>query len=116
MKTVIESECDKKLEQNLRSYLRTTGRLVPETPEEVEHLLILMPELTQPKGTTEDAMDVLTKGFIHFTLNESVSIVTLDTRKNFQNMAARNAGKLTDDILLLMESDRINASDHPEEE
>jgi hypothetical protein len=73
MKTVIKSESDNNMEQKLRSYLRSTGRLVPETPAEVEQLLKIMPELTQPQGTFEEAMNILKNGILDFQIPESAS-------------------------------------------
>ena len=116
MKTVIESDCDKKLEQKLRSYLRTTGRLVPETPEEVEHLLLLMPELTQPQGTYEEAMNILNNGFIDYQLEAPGPLTNEITNLEYGKAAARNAGKLTDDIRSMMDNDREQTLNTPNED
>lgn len=116
MKTVIESENDKKMEHKLGSYLRTTGRLVPETPAEVKLLLIKMPELNQEQGSYEEAMIILKNGFMDFELNDIIFLTNETTNNEYGKAAARNAGKLTDDIRRLMENDRQQSLNTPDED
>lgn len=116
MKTVIESECDKKLQQKLRSYLRTTGRLVPKTLAEVKLLLLNMPELTQEEGSHEEAMIVLKNGFMDFQLNDIIFLANETTNNEYGKAAARNAGSLTDDIRRMMDNDREQTLNTPNED
>lgn len=115
MKTVTQSELDKKVEQNLRSYLRKTGRLVPETPAEVEYLLQIMPELSQPQGTYEEAMNILKNGILDFQIPEPAS-QSNELAMQYHAAAARNAGKLTDEIRRLMDNDREQAFNAPDKD
>ncbi|MDY0104571.1 MAG: hypothetical protein RBS07_16685 [Lentimicrobium sp.] len=115
MKTVIKSESDNNMEQKLRSYLRRTGRLVPETPAEVENLLQLMPELSQPQGTFEEAMEVIKNGFLHFRFPEQEPLAS-ELTIQYHAAAARNAGKLSDEVRQLMDSDREQTMNAPDED
>ncbi len=103
------------MEQKLKSYLRKTGRLLPESIKDVEHLLKHMPELTQLQGTPEEAMKILETGYTYYRYSPQQHIVSEDTTE-FVKAAARNAGKLTDEIRRLMDSDREKAANNPEQE
>jgi hypothetical protein len=105
MKSIVEPNDDLQFERILKRYLRSTGRLVPETPGEVEHLLKLKPELCQPEGSFEDAMAILNRGYSGFKLTPGENKGQENTG-DFTKAAARNAGKITDEIRRLMDSDR----------
>jgi len=104
---------DKQLEQRLLGYLRSTGRMAPETPEEVEALLRLMPELEERAGTQEEALAVLRKGYTTYEFRSPKPDVS-EADPEFRRAAARNAGSITDEIQRQMDRDRNNAQNNPD--
>lgn len=115
MKTFVEPTDDLQFERILKRYLRSIGRLVPETPGEVEHLLKLKPELCQPEGSFEDAMAILSKGYSGFKLSPGKNKAHEKT-DDFSKAAARNAGNITDEIRRLMDSDREKSQNNNDNE
>ena len=104
---------DKQFEQRLLRYLRSTGRMAPETPEEVEALLRLMPELEERAGTEEEALAVLRKGNTRYEFRSPQPDVS-EADPEFRRAAARNSGSITDEVQRQMDKDRNNAMNNPD--
>ena len=94
---------DEIFEKKLEFFLRSTGRLFPITPAQVEAFEKRNP--TYPTSTfNADPMAILQKGYINYTLPK-VTTYTFPDNEWFR-MAARNGREIPADILRKMKEDR----------
>lgn len=95
---------DEIFEKKLEFFLRSTGRLFPITPAQVEAFEKRNP--TYPTTTTHaDPLAILERGYRNYTLTAAVSPDTLKENDGFR-MAARNGKELSPEILRKMHEDR----------
>lgn len=95
---------DEIFEKKLEFFLRSTGRLFPITPAQVEAFEKRNP--TYPTTTTQaDPMAILERGYRNYTLPTTVSPDTLTDNEGFR-MAARNGKDISPEILRKMREDR----------
>jgi len=100
----ITTMSDEIFEKKLEFFLRSTGRLFPITPAQVEAFEKRNP--TYPTTTAQaDPMAILKRGYIHYTLPTTVSPDTLSENEGFR-MAARNGKGISPETLRKMREDR----------
>jgi len=95
---------DEIFEKKLEFFLRSTGRLFPITPAQVEAF-----EKRNPTFPTTsllaDPMAILERGYRNYTLPTTVSPDTLTENEGFR-MAARNGKEISPETLRKMREDR----------
>jgi hypothetical protein len=95
---------DEIFEKKLEFFLRSTGKLFPITPAQVEAFEKRNP--TYPAKTSKaDPMAILERGYRDYTIPITVSPDTLKENDGFR-MAARNGKEISSDILRKMREDR----------
>ena len=95
---------DEIFEMKLEFFLRSTGRLFPITPAQVEAFETRNP--TYPTTTTKaDPLAILERGYRNYTLPTTISPETLPENDGFR-MAARNGKDLSPETLRKMREDR----------
>ena len=95
---------DEIFEKKLEFFLRSTGRLFPITPAQVEAFEKRNP--TYPTSTTHaDPMAILARGYRNYTLPITVSPDTQTENEGFR-MAARNGKEISPETLRKMREDR----------
>ena len=105
-----EEEFSKKLE----FFLRSTGRLFPITPSQVEafeEYMISHPNPEPLTGFKMSAEEILHRGYIEYVPKP---IAAVDEYGEGFRAAARNKGKLTDDIIRLMKEEQEKAKKEKE--
>jgi hypothetical protein len=105
MKPIVEPNDDLQFSRILKRYLRALGEIVPTTPGEVAELLNNRPDLLEMKGSDEEAAQILRRGYSGFSLTRNADTAKENTSE-FTRAAARNAGKITDEIRKKMDNDR----------
>jgi hypothetical protein len=100
----ITTMSDEIFEKKLEFFLRSTGRLFPITPAQVEAFEKRNP--TYPKNPSHtDPMAILKRGYINYKLPSIVSPDTNSDTEGFR-MAARNGKEISPEILRKMHEDR----------
>lgn len=95
---------DEIFEMKLEFFLRSTGKLFPITPAQVEAFEKRNP--TYPTATTHaDPLAILERGYRNYTLPATVSPDTLIENDGFR-MAARNGKDISPETLRKMREDR----------
>ena len=95
---------DEIFEKKLEFFLRSTGRLFPITPAQVEAFEKRNP--TYPTTTAQaDPMAILERGYRNYKLPTTVSPDTLTENNGFR-MAARNGKEISAETLRKMREDR----------
>jgi hypothetical protein len=95
---------DEIFEMKLEFFLRSTGRLFPITPAQVEAFEKRNP--TYPTTSVKaDPLAILARGYRNYTLPTNVSPDTLADNDGFR-MAARNGKEISPEILRKMREDR----------
>lgn len=112
MKPIVEPNDDLQFSRILKRYLRAMGEIVPTTPGEVEELLKIRPDLMEMEGSDEEAAQILRRGYSDYSLTRSTETAEENTSE-FTRAAARNAGKITDEIRKRMDNDRKEATQKP---
>ncbi|MFA5971917.1 MAG: hypothetical protein WC780_06170 [Lentimicrobiaceae bacterium] len=98
-----------KFEKKLKSFLRSTGRLFPETPAQVDAFErrhtgnVKLPEFLK------NPAEMLERGYMHPVRN---TVNTVSEPELTTNMAARKGMNLSDETLRRMAEDRLNARNH----
>lgn len=95
---------DEIFEKKLEFFLRSTGRLFPITPAQVEAFEKRNPNY--PTTTLKaDPLAILERGYINYTLPTTESPDTFSEADGFR-MAARNGKEISPEILRMMREDR----------
>ena len=95
---------DEIFEMKLEFFLRSTGKLFPITPAQVEAFEKRNPPFPAT-STKSDPMAILERGYRDYTITIDVSPDTLNDNDGFR-MAARNGKEISPDILRIMREDR----------
>jgi len=102
-----------KFEKRLKSFLRSTGRLFPETPAQVdafEHRHsgnVKLPEILK------NPAEMLEQGYLYPIRN---TMNTLNEPEPTMNMAARKGMNLSEETLHKMAEDRLKARNHNDQQ
>lgn len=107
LKDFTEDE-DKELSSKLEFFLRSTGRLFPITPAQVEAFEEYMashPQLTPIPQSELTPEEILQRGYVEYT-PKAKPVTEEDVYGNYFRAAARNKGDLTEDVLRKMKEDQ----------
>jgi hypothetical protein len=98
---------EQKFSRKLEFFLRSTGRLFPVTPAQVEAFEVYMASHPNPVPLPQfklSAEEILERGYINYT--PKLKPVPENAYDDDMKLAARNKGDLTEDILKMMREDQ----------
>lgn len=104
----LTEEEEQTFSRKLEFFLRSTGRLFPVTPAQVEAFELYMASHPDPSPLPEfklSAEEILERGYIEY-VPKARPIPTEDEYGDCFKAAARNKGNLTEDILRKMKEDQ----------
>jgi len=100
-------------EKKLKSYLRSTGRLFPETPEQVDAFERRHPGNVKLPESLKNPADILQRGFMYPERETNQMVSEPET---IISMAARKGVNLSDETIRKMTEDRQNARNQKKEQ
>lgn len=95
-----------KFEKKLKSFLRSTGRLFPETPAQVDAFERRHPGNVKLPDFLKNPAEILERGYMH-PIRNTINMVS--EPEQTINMAARKGMNLSEETLRKMAEDRFNA-------
>lgn len=97
---------EEKFEEELKNFLRSTGRMFPETPAQVDAFERRHPKKVILPALLSDPLAILERGYI---LPQPETSETMNETNDSYRRAARNGLNLSADTLHKMEEDRKKA-------